>query len=266
MPWGPVSSLIAMGAAVALIFLSIIVGTVITSALGHDTLPEDRGDAFDKAAEVVAYADRRLAAASRGEALPAPPQVVGDLVAARVFYIVAGLSTLGMAVVAWAASRRSPTTFVGLVGLGRFRGRWLWQGVLLTLGAYVGVIAYSRLATALGIDILIPDSQTPFTAIRDDAAFVLFGILAVIAAPIGEEVLFRGVVFGGLSRWGFWPAAIPSGFLFALSHVDPGTYLPFTAIGILFAWLFWRNRSLWPNIVCHACFNGLSFLFLAMSR
>ena len=266
MPWSPVSSLVAVVGTVVLVFLSLLAGQAATHALGRDGVPEDAGDTFDKAADIVSYADRRLAAATKGDPLPSPPHVVADLVAARVFYAVAGLSTLGMAVVAWAASRRSPAEFLRRAGFGHFKTQWIWQTFLLTLVAYAGVFAYSQIADALGIDVLVPDQQTPRSAIRDDLTFLLFGGLAVLAAPIGEEVLFRGLVFGGLARWGFWPAGIVSGFLFALSHVDPGTYIPFTAIGVLFAWLFWRNRSLWPSIACHAYFNGASFLLLALTR
>jgi len=182
-----------------------------------------------------------------------------------VFLTVATLSTLGIGAVAIAATRKSPTEFIRLAGLDQIRWRWIWQPFLLMIAAYVGVFVYAESVRALGIELLVPDDTTPRSALRDGATFAAFGVLALIAAPLGEEILYRGLVFGGALNLGFLPAALISGFLFALSHVDPGTFIPFTAIGVMFAWLAWQSRSLWPNIICHAFFNGASFLALALT-
>jgi membrane protease YdiL (CAAX protease family) len=79
-------------------------------------------------------------------------------------------------------------------------------------------------------------------------------------------VFFRGLVFGGLTRWGFWPAALLSGVLFAGVHFDPGSVIPFTALGVVMAWLFWSRRCLWDNVLFHVMFNGTSFAILLASR
>jgi membrane protease YdiL (CAAX protease family) len=104
-------------------------------------------------------------------------------------------------------------------------------------------------------------------------------IAACIVAPIVEETFFRGFVFRGilsqripaslsrtapLRRVGFWPAALISGLLFATVHFELGLLIPFTAIGVLFSWMFWRSGSLWPNILAHAGFNAIS-LTLALT-
>jgi membrane protease YdiL (CAAX protease family) len=75
-----------------------------------------------------------------------------------------------------------------------------------------------------------------------------------------EETFFRGFLFGGLrGRWGVFWAALGTGFLFALAHVDPFVFIPFTAVGMLFAWGYVYSGSLLASMIAHLLFNGLSF-------
>ena len=85
---------------------------------------------------------------------------------------------------------------------------------------------------------------------------------ALIGAPLAEEMFFRVLLFGGMLRWGFWPAALISSLLFAGVHLDPGSLVPFTLIGVLLAWLFWRRGHLWDAIIFHLMFNATSFILL----
>ncbi len=89
---------------------------------------------------------------------------------------------------------------------------------------------------------------------------VLLGVLSLGLAPVMEETFFRGFLFGGLrGRWGFFLAALGSGFLFALAHVDPLVFIPFTAVGMLFAWGYVYSGSILASMVAHFLFNGVSF-------
>ena len=265
MPWGAGTALGGVLMAMALLFASVIASQGLTEAAGHKAVAGDLVDIFTKAGEVTIFADRALEAQSAGEPPPPAPELLADIVAARIFYLAAALSTLGLAIPIGLATRKGPRELVRIAGLSRWRWAWIWQPALWMLVAYAGVVAYSEIVRSAGLDVLVPDQPPPRAALRDGLTMALFGFLAVVAAPFGEEFLFRGLVFGGLARWGFWPGAVGLGFRFALPPIAPGTFIPFTGIGILFAWLFWRSRSLWPSIVCHACFNGLSFLVLLLS-
>ena len=49
-------------------------------------------------------------------------------------------------------------------------------------------------------------------------ALVIFGV--AVAAPIAEEIAFRGYLFAALTTWrGPWPAALVTGLLFGAAHV-----------------------------------------------
>ena len=80
----------------------------------------------------------------------------------------------------------------------------------------------------------------------------------VIQAPLFKEVLFRGVILGGLlarrtpARAIVWSAA-----LFAIIHINPWQFPAAFLLGIVFAWFVVRTGSLLPAIVGHALNNFL---------
>jgi membrane protease YdiL (CAAX protease family) len=102
----------------------------------------------------------------------------------------------------------------------------------------------------------------------------LFFFGAAILAPIGEEVLFRGYLFGSLrrlagdSRAGIVIAYSVSALVFALAHslaASEGVIallVPSFLIGLVFAWGFDRSGSLLPGIVAHALNNSIAFAAL----
>ena len=82
------------------------------------------------------------------------------------------------------------------------------------------------------------------------------------------RLFFRGFVFAGLIRpFGLYPAMLISGLLFGAFHVsgaESAWLVPaFTAIGALFAWVYWRTGSLWYSVATHFLFNSVSFAILA---
>ena len=87
-------------------------------------------------------------------------------------------------------------------------------------------------------------------------------LLITVGAPVAEEALFRGLLFGGWqTRIGLGPAALGSAILFGLAHVQIALLLPITAVGVGLALLTARTRSLWPSTVAHATFNLVAVLF-----
>lgn len=82
-----------------------------------------------------------------------------------------------------------------------------------------------------------------------------FLVLAVVAAPIVEELLFRGLVFGGLLRSVRAPLAILwSAGLFAVVHPLP-SWAPVFLVGVLAAALRWRTSFLPAAMALHAAYN-----------
>lgn len=97
----------------------------------------------------------------------------------------------------------------------------LGWGLLVGIGGFLGIqVVLGLLLTLIGED--DPPEQELLTAIGDDpTATVLVVLIAALLAPIGEELIFRGVLFQALRRrTGMWAAAIISGAVFGAVHVE----------------------------------------------
>lgn len=103
--------------------------------------------------------------------------------------------------------------------------------------------------------------------VRDEprVSMVVLAVLAVVVAPVVEEVLFRGVVLRGLMlRLGFWPAAATSSALFGLFHAQgSGAEAVLLAVatgvfGVGLCVLVRRTGRLAPAIGVHAVRNALA--------
>jgi uncharacterized protein len=107
---------------------------------------------------------------------------------------------------------------------------------------------------------ILPTDPTP--------AHIVLGVMAaVIAAPLGEEVFFRGFLFGSLrGRLGFWRAAAISAVVFAIFHVIPLLMVLMFFVGLALAWLYERRGSLVAPIGAHAIFNVIGYTLLLMDR
>ena len=246
-----------------LVFLISGIGVVIYAA-GQDggTRTDDIGDALEKANAVAEYADERLRDAAAGQDLPEPPQILANQDVLRAGLLVTLVSQVLIFAVVGIASKQ---TFRGLVehlGLNRFGWGRIWLVGGCVLGAYVGTYIYSIAADATGISWLEPESTVPWAITREDLTLSIAAVVTVLGAPFSEELFFRGLVFSGLLRWGFWPAASLSALMFSMVHFDPGSLIPFFGIGVLMAWLYWRRGSLWDAILFHFLFNSLSFSIL----
>ena len=145
----------------------------------------------------------------------------------------------------------------GFRQLGRRELRYALGGVL---GAWAILIVYGIAVEALGLDRLLPESTLGEDVFDNVATIIAAGVITVAIAPLLEEVFFRGFVFAGLTRWGFWPAALVSGALFSGAHLDIGSFIPFAIVGVVLAWLYYRTNSLWTAVAMHFVFNLVSFV------
>jgi ABC-2 type transport system permease protein len=97
-------------------------------------------------------------------------------------------------------------------------------------------------------------------AVRASKSYGSLGLwtlpLALIAAPLFEEFIFRGLIFGGLRRsFGVWPAALASAAIFAIVH-PAFSIIPVFVVGVCAALVYERSRSLLAPMIVHAVYNG----------
>ena len=131
----------------------------------------------------------------------------------------------------------------------------------LVLGPLAGLAA-----AAVGWGYLrIVDRIEPLRHLKEQGIrmteFGWFGVLAVVAAPLFEEYLFRGLVYRGLRRT-MRPALaiLASAALFAIVH-PPLSFVPVFALGVLAAMAFERSKLLLAPILAHAIYNAAMLEF-----
>lgn len=92
-----------------------------------------------------------------------------------------------------------------------------------------------------------------------DALRVL--IMFVIIAPVGEELLFRGLLQPGLARsHGPKRAVVVTALLFGMSHMQPAAAVISTLAGVIFGVAMLRSGSTLATIALHAGFNSAPVL------
>ena len=94
---------------------------------------------------------------------------------------------------------------------------------------------------------------------------VLLASLAVVIAPIFEEVLFRGIGYPILKHYlGMRRAILVVSIFFALIHFHVGSMLPLFVLAIAFNLAYEHTGSLLTPILMHSMFNGMNVAALAV--
>jgi membrane protease YdiL (CAAX protease family) len=189
-----------------------------------------------------------------------------QLLAAGALGLYAGL-VLGCVVV----HRRfgTPGRFRQDYGFTYTRGDW-WRGLVASLAARGGgMVLAVILAIVLG-DLIDADEIDQLPTDGDPtAAFLLtFAVVALVLAPIVEELFFRGLLLRALEGVvPDWLALAIQGVLFGLAHISFGfglgnllVVVPIGFGGVAFGWLAQRYRRLGPGILGHAWFNLVAVL------
>jgi membrane protease YdiL (CAAX protease family) len=159
------------------------------------------------------------------------------------------------------ARRLDPPATAAKFGLRLPRGG-LWRTVGWTGVAWAGFFAFSAIwAAALGIT---DNDDLPSELGVDDStlALIAVAILVCVAAPIAEELFFRGFCFTSFRRTlGTLPAAVLVGIIFGAIHLggtDIEFIVPLMVFGLFLCLLYVWTDSLVPSIVLHALNNALA--------
>ncbi|HEX2092543.1 MAG TPA: type II CAAX endopeptidase family protein [Longimicrobiaceae bacterium] len=109
-----------------------------------------------------------------------------------------------------------------------------------------------------------PESFSPFREITGTPyGRLTITLLAVVAAPVMEEFVFRGLVQRHLERrWGPAWAIFSTASLFALLHLLPWVFPLHLLLGLSFGYAVYATRSIWAGVILHAANNSLAVLGL----
>lgn len=135
-----------------------------------------------------------------------------------------------------------------------------WLGIMLALALLWDAVTY-----LFGRSV-IPDFM--LAAYRSAGFAPLFWLALVVAAPLAEEVFFRGFLFEGIrhTRLGASGAVLLTSLAWALVHVQYDSYEIGTVfvLGLILAVARLRTNSLYTTIAMHALVNLLATSEVAM--
>lgn len=97
----------------------------------------------------------------------------------------------------------------------------------------------------------------------DKGVVYLTMLLGVVVAPVAEETIFRGYIYGVLKRYtGAVAAAVISAGVFAAMHLSLSSLPPLFVLALCFTLAYEATGSLLVNIFMHSFFNLFMFLLL----
>ncbi len=148
--------------------------------------------------------------------------------------------------------------------------------------SFVGILGIENAQQNGGAEQLVADGMVPLP--------ILF-LFAGVAAPVLEEIIFRGFFLAGaVRRSGTLTALIASALFFAFAHMNPSIFMPsigaegltytlpamsevistfilmpiYFMLGILLGFAFLRSNSLYPGITFHMINNNAALILLLM--
>jgi membrane protease YdiL (CAAX protease family) len=149
----------------------------------------------------------------------------------------------------WGAARRR-----AMVPLARVPGKvWLWS----LMGGGAGVIALAALWTVIASIVRVPPNMLPDTHGVPIWTGVALLLVAIAAAPLTEEIAFRGYAMTLLRRrFGPITALVIASTLFACAHLTQGLSAPklivYELVGLGLGFVALRAGSLLPAMVVHS--------------
>ncbi|MCM0593401.1 MAG: CPBP family glutamic-type intramembrane protease [Gloeotrichia echinulata IR180] len=146
----------------------------------------------------------------------------------------------------------------------RLQGKWFLWG----LGGYCTALPIVVLVSLLNQQLWQGQGgSNPLLQLalesQDFVALGIFYITAAIAAPLFEEILFRGFLLPSLTRYlPVWVSVLASSLLFAAAHLSLSEILPLTALGIVLGVVYTRSRNLLAPMLLHSLWNSGTLLSL----
>jgi len=94
---------------------------------------------------------------------------------------------------------------------------------------------------------------------------IMIVFVAVVIAPLLEEMLFRGFIQTAIRsffniRNSAWPAIAASSVFFAIMHADPGHWPTLFVLGVCLGYAYEKSGSLFRAIFIHSFFNATSII------
>lgn len=148
--------------------------------------------------------------------------------------------------------RKQPLAAFGVRSTSR---RWLLIGIAAGVVAFIfkgaAVLAFTALT---GIS---SNPQGVYAAGGSGGVMSLLiaTLLIGVVVPLGEELLFRGVLTTAFLRYGPFVGVVGGAFIFALLHGISIVFPAAVIAGLVAGEIYRRSGSVWPAVVVHVVYN-----------
>lgn len=148
-----------------------------------------------------------------------------------------------------------------------FSGRSLWY----TLGLAICSQFVSNLIM-IGFRLAAPDTYSDYVKMSESFDIhvlppLLLLFIVVVWSPLAEELVFRAMVFRTLRKgFSFPAAAVLSGVLFGVYHMNVVQGVYAALIGVLLAFAYEKTNSLWGCYLLHFMFNAANYAIAAIQK
>jgi uncharacterized protein len=172
-----------------------------------------------------------------------------------------GIAGLGGFAAAYFVKRSGPSA----IGLQPSHARWYLAAAILALGGYLLslliIVAHAKI-----IGTTDTSQAILHAAAQGGVLPFLFALLGgAHVTPLGEELLFRGVIANALNRYGALAGVGLSAIIFGVAHGTGVIMWVAVMMGMLSGALFRKTGSVWPSVLLHMVYNGLHSVGSALS-
>lgn len=150
-------------------------------------------------------------------------------------------------------------------------GRVVILGVIAGIVVIPVALALQKISVeAMTSNNFHPESQQVVQELQKTVSQVhqfYLSFVALIAAPIIEEILFRGILYPTIKQAGYPKLALwGTSIFFALTHQNIPAFLPLVFFAMILTLLYEETGNLLAPIVAHSCFNTANFVMLLFAE
>ncbi|MBC8003010.1 MAG: CPBP family intramembrane metalloprotease [Opitutaceae bacterium] len=156
-------------------------------------------------------------------------------------------------------------------GLGNAPSRALALGLGVGAVALPVVLGWNQIAAELLVRLGIkPETQEAVQRLQagmTGGQQIYLAVVAVLLAPLVEELLFRGIIYPTVKQAGYPKVALwGTALMFGAIHANLASFLPLAVFALILTWAYERTNNLLAPMLIHGLFNAANFLFIIFNE
>ena len=142
-----------------------------------------------------------------------------------------------------------------------------WLDIFLAPAGFIIYLIISAILIAIASQLSFVNldqvQDTGFSQLGQGYEYLVAFMMLVVIAPVAEEILFRGFLFGKLRKHvPNWVAILITSLLFAIVHGAVNVGIDVVALSVVLCLLRLVSGTIWPSILLHMLKNAIAFYLL----